>query len=252
MAANGEKLVDGGDPVWWRRFFAELLGTFFLVLVSVGPGVVNQRLGAGSVSRTAAVIAPGLMVASIILFMGAVSGAHLNPSVTLAFALRRDFPWRRVPGYLIAQLAGAVSAAALLAGLLGGHGTAGLTVPGPGISTPMALVWELILTVGLLSTVLGTASGAQNVGPLAAVAVGGYLALAGLWASPLTGASMNVARSLGPALVYGQPRGWWAYLLGPLLAVPVAVGVALLLRGPGGGQISRRTAQGGLWAPRRR
>ncbi|MFC4145426.1 MIP/aquaporin family protein [Micromonospora mangrovi] len=249
MAVNGDQIVDGADPVWWRRLFGELLGTFLLVLVSVGPGVVNQRVGGEPVSRTAAVVAPGLMVSSIILFMGAVSGAHLNPSVTLAFALRADFPWRRVPGYLAAQFAGAVAAAGLLAGLLGGHGTAGLTVPGPGVDTPLALVWELILTVGLVSTILGTASGAQSVGPLAAVAVGGYLALAGLWASPLTGASMNVFRSLGPALVYGQPRGWWAYLVGPLLAVPVAVGVALLLRGPGGGPVSRRAAQGdaGRW-----
>ncbi|MFJ6197189.1 MIP/aquaporin family protein [Micromonospora sp. NPDC092111] len=244
MAARVDPIVDCTHPAWWRRCFGELLGTFFLVLVSVGPGVVNQRLGDEAVSRTAAVIAPGLMLASIILFMGTVSGAHLNPSVTLAFALRRDFPWRRVPSYLAAQFAGAVGAAALLAGLLGGHGTAGLTVPGPGVGTPLALVWELILTVGLISTILGTASGAQNVGPLAAVAVGGYLALGGLWASPLTGASMNAFRSLGPALVYGQGRGWWAYLLGPLLAVPVAVGIAALLRGPGGGRASRRSAQG--------
>lgn len=244
MTAGGDPILGGANPVWWRRVFAELLGTFFLVLVSVGPGAVNQRIGAQEVSRTAAVVAPGLMVASIILFMGAVSGAHLNPSITLAFALRRDFPWRRVPGYLAAQFAGAVAAAGLLAGLLGAHGTAGLTLPGPGIGAPLALIWELVLTVGLISTVLGTASGAQNVGPLAAVAVGGYLALAGLWAAPLTGASMNIVRSLGPALVYGQPRAWWAYLLGPLLAVPVAVGVAALLRGPGGGRVSRRVAQG--------
>ncbi|MFE9690542.1 MIP/aquaporin family protein [Micromonospora sp. NPDC005806] len=244
MRASGDAVVGGANPVWWRRFFGELLGTFFLVLVSVGPGVVNQRIGAEAVSRNAAVVAPGLMLASIILFMGAVSGAHLNPSVTLAFALRRDFPWRWVPGYLAAQFAGAVAAGGLLAGLLGGHDTAGLTLPGPGIGALLALVWEMILTVGLISTILGTASGAQNVGPLAAVAVGGYLALAGLWASPLTGASMNVFRSLGPALVYGQPRAWCAYLLGPLLAVPVAVGVAALLRGPGGGRISRRVAQG--------
>ncbi|SBT53356.1 MIP/aquaporin family protein [Micromonospora auratinigra] len=244
MPASRDPIVGGANPVWWRRVFGELLGTFFLVLVSVGPGVVNQRVGGEQVSRTAAVVAPGLMVASIILFMGAVSGAHLNPSVTLAFALRRDFPWRRVPGYLAAQFAGSVAAAGLLAGLLGGHGTAGLTLPAPGVGTPLALAWELVLTVGLISTILGTASGAQNVGPLAAVAVGGYLALAGLWASPLTGASMNVFRSLGPALVYGQPRAWWAYLLGPLLAVPVAVGLAVLLRGPGGTRASRRVAQG--------
>nr|WP_281292196.1 aquaporin [Micromonospora olivasterospora] len=108
------------------------------------------------------------------------------------------------------------------------------------------MVWKLILTVGLISTILGTVSGAQNVGPLAALAVGGYLALAGLWASPLTGASMNVFRPFGPALMPGQPRARWAYLLGPLLAVPPAVGVAELLRGPGGGRISRRAAQGAV------
>ncbi|MET8089929.1 aquaporin [Micromonospora sp. NPDC005220] len=244
MAAHGDYVVGGPDPVWWRRIFGEVFGTFFLVLVSAGPGVVNQRIGDEVISRTAAVVAPGLMLSSIILFMGACSGAHLNPSVTLAFALRRDFPWPRVPSYLAAQFTGAVTAGALLAGLLGGHDTAGLTLPGPGIGTPLALVWELILTVGLLSTVLGTASAAQNVGPMAAVAIGGYLALAGLWASPLTGASMNIARSLGPALVYGQPKAWWAYLFGPLLAVPVAVGAAKMLRGPGGGRISRNTAQG--------
>lgn len=234
------------DRRWWRRLFAELLGTFFLVLVSVGPDMVNVRFGGAAVSRTAAVAAPGLMVATVILFMGAVSGAHLNPGVTLAFALRRDFPWRRVPGYLAAQFAGAVASTATLVGLIGRQGDAGLTLPGPGISGPTALIWELILTVGLVSTVLGTSSGAQNVGPLAAVGVGGYLALAGLWGSPVSGASMNPDRSLGPALVVGDWTAWWVYLVGPLAGALVAVGFAHILRGAGGGRTSRRAAQGSV------
>ena len=94
----------------WRRLFSELLGTFFLVLVAAGGGVMGQAFP-NTISRTAAVIAPGLMVLAIILFMGKVSGAHLNPAVSIAFALRGDFPWRRVPGYIVVQLIGACLAA---------------------------------------------------------------------------------------------------------------------------------------------
>ena len=108
------------------------------------------------------------MVMAIILFMGAVSGAHLNPAVSIAFALRRDFPWKRVPMYLVAQFAGAVLATLLLWALLGKQGSAGLTLPGHGISTGTALVWEIVLTTGLVSVIQGTASGAQQIGSLSA------------------------------------------------------------------------------------
>jgi aquaporin Z len=102
------------DRYEWRRLFSEVLGTFFLVLVAVGGGVVNARFGGQAVPYSARVVAPALMVMAIILFMGAVSGAHLNPAVSIAFALRRDFPWKRVPMYLVAQFAGAVLASLLL------------------------------------------------------------------------------------------------------------------------------------------
>src|SRR5262249_36794485 len=125
------------------------------------------------------VTAPGLMVAAIILFMGTVSGAHLNPAVSIAFALRGDFPWRRVPAYIVAQFLGAILATLLLWALIGKHGTAGLTLPGQGISPVTALLWEMVLTVGLVSVILGTASGAQALGPLAAIGVGSYIVLAG-------------------------------------------------------------------------
>jgi len=235
-----------------RRLFAELLGTFFLVLVAAGAGMVNARFGGHAVPAPAQVVAPALMVMAIILSMGTVSGAHLNPAVSVAFALRGDFPWRRLPAYVVAQFAGAVLATLLLWALIGRHGSAGLTLPGPGISAPMAMIWELMLTTGLVSVILGTASGAQQVGAFAAIGVGSYIALAGLWGSPVSGASMNPARSLGPALVIGDWTAWWAYLIGPAAGGVLAVGIAQILRGPGGGPHSRRAAQGTLgadWLP---
>jgi aquaporin Z len=238
----------------WRRIFSELLGTFLLVLVAAGAGMVNARFGGNAVPAAARVVAPGLMVLAIIMFMGAVSGAHLNPAVSIAFALRGDFPWQRVPLYLVAQFGGAVLATLVLWGLIGKHGPAGLTLPGPGIPALTALLWELVLTAGLVSTILGTASGAQQVGSIAALGVGSYIALAGLWGAPVSGASMNPARSLGPALVLGDWTAWWAYLVGPVAGGAIAVGFAYILRGRGGGEASIRAAQGTLgtaWWPGR-
>lgn len=236
----------------WRRLFAELLGTFLLVLVATGGGMVKARCGGDTVGQAALVTAPGLMVGAVILSMGSVSGAHLNPGVSLAFAMRGDFPWKRVPGYVVAQLAGACLATLVLVALIGAQGTAGLTLPGPSISATTAMLWEIVLTVGLVSVILGTASGSQNVGAMNAMAVAGYIALAGLWAGPVSGASMNTARSLGPALVLGEGRAWWAYLVGPIVGSIVAVGIAYLLRGRGGGFYGKSAAQGGLgwqWSP---
>jgi aquaporin Z len=228
-----------------RRLFAEVFGTFFLVLVAAG-GPMASALTGGRMGMAALVVAPGLMVMVIILFMGATSGAHLNPAVSVAFAARGDFPWRRVPGYVVAQVAGAMLACATLVAMFGKVGMVGATVPGPGISDLQAFVIETILTVGLVSTILGTASRAQNVGPLAALAVGGYIALAGLWAAPLSGASMNPARSLGPAVFAGNFAHLWLYLAAPLLGGLLAVGIAYLLRGPGGDLPALQAAQGRL------
>ena len=232
--------------------FSELFGTFLLVLSAVGGGIVNARLGNNVVPGPARAVIPALMVMAVILFMGAVSGAHLNPAVSVAFALRSDFPWRRVPAYVAAQAAGAVLATLVLVVMLGKQGNAGLTLPGPGISAGVALAWEVLLTTGLVSVVLGTASGAQQLGPVAAFGVGSYIALAGLFGAPVSGASMNPVRSLGPALVIGNWTAWWIYLLGPILGATVAVAIARILRGPGGGKVSTRAAQGTLgvlWRP---
>jgi aquaporin Z len=238
----------------WRRVFSELFGTFLLVLAAAGGGMVNARFGGDVTSSAALAVAPALTVTAVILFMGAVSGAHLNPAVSLAFALRGNFPWKRVPGYLGAQAAGAVLATLLLWAIVGKQGSAGLTLPGQGISAVAALIWEAVLTAGLVSVILGTASGAQQVGSFAAIGVGSYIALAGLWASPVSGASMNPARSLGPALVLGDWTAWWAYLIGPVAGAVVAVGIAYILRGPGGGMHGTEAAQGTLgtlWVPGR-
>jgi aquaporin Z len=231
----------------WRRLFCELFGTFLLVTVGAGGAVVGASQG--GIERAAAVTAPGLLVLAVILSMGAVSGAHLNPVVSVAFALRNDFPWQRVPGYIVVQLAGAALACVVLRAMFGDVGHLGATLPGHGISNAQAFGMEAILTLGLVATILGTASGAQNVGPLSAIGVSGYIILAGLWSSPVSGASMNPARSFGPDLVGGDFSHFWPYVAGPLLGALVAVGVGLILRGPGGGPASRRAAQGSLDLP---
>jgi aquaporin Z len=228
----------------WRRLFSELFGTFLLVVAAAG-GPVVAALSHGAVSRSAEVAAPGLTVMAVILFMGKISGAHLNPVVTLAFAMRRDFPWRRVPGYVVTQLLGATLACLFLLAVLGNAGGLGATQPGPGIAGWQALLIEVLLTLGLVSTILGTASGAQNVGPLSALAVGAYIVLAGLWASPISGASMNPARSFGPELAGLDFANFWLYLIGPTAGAVLAVGIAFVLRGPGGEDPTAATAAEG-------
>ena len=232
------------DPRYgYRRLFSEVLGTFMLVLVAAGGGILHAK---GQISLAAAVVAPGLMVMAIILFMGAISGAHLNPAVSLAFAARGDFLWKRVPFYICAQLVGATLACLFLLAVFGNVEHLGATLPGPGYHAWQALLMEIALTAVLVSVILGTASGAQNVGSFAALAVGGYIALAGLWSAPVSGTSMNPARSFGPALVSGDWASYWVYLIGPLVGAAIAVGCAWILRGRGGDPISRAAGSGKL------
>ncbi len=219
------------DPAHeWRRLFAEAWGTFLLVIVAAGGGVVAAKSG-GAVTLGMIVVAPGLMVMAIIYFMGTVSGAHLNPAVTLAFATRGNFPWGRVPGYILAQMIGAIAAALFLRMLFGTAGALGATVPGSGVSNATALVMEVVLTAGLVNTILGTASGARNIGANGALAVGGYIALAGLWSAPISGASMNPARSLAPDLIRGNLGTTWIYVAGPILGALIGVAIEWILKG---------------------
>ena len=240
-------LNDFHDPRQeWRRLFSELFGTFFLVLVAAGGGMMGQAFP-GTISRAAAVVAPGLMVMAIILFMGKVSGAHLNPAVSIAFSLRGDFPWRRVPGYIVVQLVGATLAALFLHAVINVSASYGSNYPASGYSAFDAFLMEAVLTLGLVSVILGTASGAQNIGILGAIGVGAYIALAGLWGSPISGASMNPARTFGPNLVATNFTSYWVYVAGPLVGAVLAVGAAWVLRGAGGGRAGSGAAQGSLF-----
>ena len=242
-----ERITDFNDPRQeWRRLFSELLGTFFLVLAAAGGGMMGHAFP-GVISHTAAVTAPALTVMAIILFMGKVSGAHLNPAVSIAFALRRDFPWWRVPGYIIVQLAGATLAALFLHAVINVSAMYGSNYPASGYSDLAAFWMELILTLGLVSVILGTASGAQNVGVIGAFGVGAYIALAGLWGSPISGASMNPARTFGPDLASRTFTSYWVYIAGPIAGAALAVFIAFVLRGRGGDKSALGAAQGELF-----
>ena len=247
-----EPITDFQNPDQeWRRLFSELYGTFLLVIVAAGGGMMSQAFP-DTISRTAAVVAPGLMVMGIIMFMGKVSGAHLNPAVSVAFSLRGDFPWRRVPGYIVVQLLGATAAALFLRGVIKVSAKFGSNYVAGGYSGWQGYLMEALLTLGLVGVILGTASGAQNIGIFGAIGVGGYIALAGLWGSPISGASMNPARTFGPDLVGGDFSGYWLYVAGPLTGAVVAVAFAYVLRGPGGGLAGSAAAQGGLFTQARK
>jgi aquaporin Z len=242
-----DRITNFNDPRQeWRRLFSELLGTFFLVLAAAGGGMMGHAFP-GVISHGAAVVAPALTVMAIILFMGKISGAHLNPAVSIAFALRRDFPWWRVPGYIITQLAGATLAALFLRAVINVSAKYGSNYPAHGYSSMAAFWMELVLTTGLVSVILGTASGAQNVGIIGAFGVGAYIALAGLWGSPISGASMNPARTFGPDLVSTTFTSYWVYIAGPVAGAVLAVAIAFVLRGRGGDKSAAGAAQGDMF-----
>lgn len=215
---------------WWQRLFAELVGTFLLTLVAAGADVIGAATvhPADSLARY---VAPALLVMAMIYTIGNVSGAHLNPVVTLAFSLRSDFPWRRVLGYWGAQMIGSVLAALFLLVVFGDRAHLGATIPNPRTGNGAALVIEIVLTALLVTVILGTAHNQRLVGHNAAFAVAGTIALAGLFAGPVSGASMNPARSFGPALLGGAFGSYWIYLIGPLIGGLLAAGMAWILRG---------------------
>lgn len=211
-----------------RRLFAEIFGTFALVTVAAGADTI-AALTDGEVTPVARAVAPALMVMALIYAVGDVSGAHFNPAVTLAFAIRRDFPWRLVPAYLAAEFGGALLAAALLRSLFGTVGRLGATQPKHGVG--IAFVIEIVLTLLLATVILGTATRHRLIGPNAAIAVGGTIALCGLIGLPVSGASMNPARSLGPALVGGATAHWWIYVVGPMAGSLLAVVCTWIMHG---------------------
>jgi len=166
---------------------------------------------------------------ALVYVIGPISGAHLNPAVTLGFALRGDFPWRMAPGYWAMQIGGGTLAALLLRALFGLAGHVGATVPHHGVLA--SLIMETVLTFFLMLVIFGVATDHRLIGHAAAVAVGGAIAFNGLFAAPISGASMNPARSFGPALLDGRFDGFWIYVAGPCAGAACAVAAAYLLYG---------------------
>ncbi len=213
------------------RLIVEFLGTFILVTVAAGSGVINHYVGTNPISRTAAVIAPGAVVMAMIYALGPLSGLHINPAVTVAFTARRVFRAVWALPYVVVQFAGAICAALVLQAMYS-HVAAGGNYP---IAKPggewRSLVMEIILTAILVTVILNTATGYRSIGHNAALAVGATVALLGLFASPISGASMNPARTLGPDIVAWDFTGWWVYVVGDLVGAVVAVVIIGLVRG---------------------
>ncbi len=210
-----------------RKLIAEGLGTFCLVFAGTGAIIVNQTTG-GRVTHVGVALTFGLVVMAMIYAFGDISGAHINPAVTIGFALSRRFDSRGVPGYLLAQVIGAFAASGLLRLLFPGHETLGATMPaGP---VWQSFVLETVLTFMLMLVILSVSSGPKETGIMAGIAIGGVVGLEALFAGPICGASMNPARSLAPAVVSEHVETLWLYLLAPvigaLLAVPAAKRIA--------------------------
>lgn len=197
--------------------------------LGTGAFVVGQEYE-GTIGPGGVAAAFGLTVAAVIFAVGHLSGAHINPAVTLAFALGRHFAWRDVPVYVVAQIAGALAASASLLALFGSGPDLGVTVPGD-ISSIAAVVVEVGLTAFLVCVILAVATDTRAAGSMAAVAVGATVGLEALVFGPVTGASMNPARSIGPAVVSGEVGELWIYLVGPLVGAAIGVLLYEYLRG---------------------
>jgi len=212
-----------------RRPLAEFLGTFILVFAGTGAIVINQASG-GVIGHPGIALTFGLVVLALIYTFGDISGAHLNPAVSIAFAAAGRFPWKEVPPYLAAQLAGAFAASGLLKFLVPGPGTLGATLPAG--SASQSFVLEVVLTAILMLVILGVSTGAKEKGITAGIAIGATVGLEAMFAGPACGASMNPARSLAPAIVSGHFQHLWLYPVATVFGALLAVPLSHVLRGP--------------------
>ena len=201
-----------------RALVAEAIGTFALVFAGCGAIVVDAKTE--ELGHLGVALSFGLVIMVMIYALGHISGAHFNPAVTLAFALTRHFPWARAAAYWGAQLAGVLLAAALLRGSLGDHAHDGATIPSG--SQGQAFLWELVLTFFLMFVIMAVATDSRAVGEAAAIAIGGTVGLDALFGGPVTGASMNPARSFAPAVVSGDLHALWLYILAPAAGAALA------------------------------
>ena len=195
-----------------RRLTAELVGTFALVFAGCGAIMVDAKTD--ELGHVGIALTFGLVIMAMIYAVGHISGAHLNPAVTFAFSLSRHFPWTRALGYWAAQLVGALAAAALLRASLGDVAHVGATLPSG--SQSQSFLWELVLTFFLMLVIMAVATDTRAVGEAAAIAIGGTVGLDAMFGGPISGASMNPARSIGPAVVSGDLHALWLYIVAPL------------------------------------
>jgi MIP family channel proteins len=215
------------QPALARACVAELIGTFALVFAGAGAIMVDAKTHA--LGHVGVAIAFGLVIMVMIYAVGRISGAHFNPAVSFAFALTRHFPWPRVAAYWAAQAAGALIAAGILRVSLGNVAHAGATLPAG--SQAQSFLWELVLTFFLMFVIMSVATDTRAVGEAAAIAIGGTVGLDAMFGGPISGASMNPARSLGPALVSGELHALWLYVTAPLLGAALGALAYQLVRG---------------------
>lgn len=213
------KTFVGREQLIVRRYVSELIGTFALVFVGTGAMIVNDTRD-GVITHVGIAIAFGLIIMVMIYAVGEISGAHFNPAVTVAFWVTGRFPQSEIAPYIGSQVLGASLASVALSYLLPPHPTLGATVPT--IAAPQAFVMEIILTFFLMFVISHVALGSKEQGLMAGLAIGGTVSLCAMWAGPVTGASMNPARSLAPALVSGTFAGLWIYLTAPFVGAVLA------------------------------
>lgn len=215
------------SPQLARVLVAEAFGTFALVFAGAGAIMVDAKTHA--LGQVGIAITFGLVIMAMVYAIGHISGAHFNPAVTFAFALTRHFPWPRAAVYWMAQLAGALAAAAVLCGSLGNVAHVGATLPSG--SQAQSFLWEFILSAFLMFVIMAVATDTRAVGEAAAIAIGGTIGLDAMFGGPISGASMNPARSAGPAIVSGDPHALWLYLVAPVLGTAVGAIVYQYVRG---------------------
>jgi MIP family channel proteins len=203
-----------------NRYVAEGIGTFALVFAGTGAIVINADTS-GAISHVGIAITFGLVIMVMIYAVGHISGAHFNPAVTLAFAIGRHFPWRDVPRYWASQLIGAIAASLILRASFGTIANLGTTSPRG--SDQQSFVMEIVLTFLLMFVITSVATDVRAVGQAAAIAIGGTVGLEAMFAGPITGASMNPARSLAPALVSNTWASQWIYIVAPIVGAVIGV-----------------------------
>jgi aquaporin Z len=213
-----------------KKWAAEAIGTFCLVFAGTGAIVVNDVSG-GAVSHVGVALTFGLVVMAMIYAIGDVSGAHLNPAVTVGFWFSKRFPFKSVVPYLVSQILGALAASGLLRVAFPDH--AGLGATQPAGSAVQSFLFELVLTAILMFVILAVSSGAKEKGLMAGIAVGGVIAFEALFAGPICGASMNPARSLAPAVVTGKLANLWLYLVAPMIGAVIGVACCRVVHPPG-------------------